>query len=178
MKQKRRKGARKENYQQQVTKQYHELRMNTRRQDMKEWRETDHRQDLVDQSCKSKVLKQLSRWLDLVGKLNALMPDHGITWKQKQSLFLDYSVAIERETRGRVEKGRGQKHRMPVAANELKLLSSHIDCLVTQQVLLLLTKRKKHDSHRVCWINVFWPVNKQLSVSKRCELSEKGLYVF
>jgi len=37
------------------------------------------------------------------------------------------TVPIGKETGGRGGKGRGQKHHTLVAANELKLVSSHID---------------------------------------------------
>lgn len=54
---------------------------------MKELNKIDHGQDLVDSSCKSKVLKQLSIQLDLEVESSALMLDHSITQEQKQSLI-------------------------------------------------------------------------------------------
>lgn len=83
--------------------------------------------------------------------MRSCWPPYYIEAKAIPYLFLDDSVSIEKETGGRVGKGWGQKHHTLVAANELKLVSSHIDCLVTQQVLFSLTKRKKHDSQGVCW---------------------------
>lgn len=74
------------------------------------------------------------------------MLDHGITQKQKQSLifFSDDSVSIEKERGGGQGKEGGQKHHTLVAANELKPVSSHIECLVTQQEPFSLTKRGKN----------------------------------
>lgn len=139
-----------ENNHQQITKQQRcsEFEINARRSrrpDMKEWNKIDHRQDLVDSSSKSKVLKQLSIQLDLVAKFKCSHagPPYHTEAKAIAYLFLDDSVSIEKENGGRAGKGRGQKHHTLVAANELKPVSSHIECLVTQQVPFWLTKGKK-----------------------------------
>lgn len=119
--------------------------MNARRSRRQERMKKDYRQDLVDSSCKIKVLKQLSIQLDLVAKIKCphTGPRYHTEAKAIPHLFLDDSVSIEKESGGRAGKGRGQKHHTLVAANELKPVSSHKECLVTQQVPFSLTKGKK-----------------------------------
>lgn len=70
-------------------------------------------------------------------------PQYHTEAKAIPHLFLDDSVSIEKESGGRAGKRRGQKHLTLVAANELKPVSSHTECLVTQQVPFSLTKGKK-----------------------------------
>lgn len=74
---------------------YWELRIKARRariQDMKGWSEIDHRKDVADQSCKSKVLKQLSIWIGFVVKLTSFLDRHITETKAIPYLFLDDTV--------------------------------------------------------------------------------------